>query len=267
MPKVQTNGITLNYEERGSGPPLILIMGITADHSVWEAHVEDWSRHFRCIMPDNRGVGLSDKPAGAYSSAEMADDIAGLMDELGIESAKVVGCSMGSIITQQLAIRHPQKVEAAVLMCTWARCDAYAKSVFNHMETIKARLTPPEFMGYIQLLIFGKKHWDENAADLAEGRKDALNQQIPQPLVGLSGQAHACRDHDVYDRLGEITCPTLVIGGEDDIFTPRWMSEEVHAALPNSELYLYPDAGHGFHFENIEDFNQRVRGYLLAPEI
>ena len=262
MPTVQTNGITLNYEERGSGEPVICIMGITADHSVWEAHVEDWSQHFRCILPDNRGVGLSDKPAGDYSSAEMADDIAGLMDELGIESAKVVGCSMGSIITQQLALRHPSKVSAAVLMCTWARCDAYAKSVFNHMETIKARLTPPEFMEYIQLLIFAKKHWDENASDLADGRADALNQQIPQPLVGLKGQASACRDHDVLSQLGDIKVPCLVIGGEDDIFTPKWMADEVHAALPNSELFLYENAGHGFHFENIEDFNQRVRNWL-----
>ena len=262
MPKVQTNGIFLNYEECGSGEPLILIMGITADHRVWEVHADAWSQHFRCIMPDNRGVGLSDKPAGPYSSADMADDIAGLMDALGISSAKVVGCSMGSIITQQLALRHPAKVSTAVLMCTWARCDAYAKSVFNHMETIKARLTPPEFMEYIQLLIFGKKHWDENTQDLADGRADALNQQIPQPLGGLSGQAHACRDHDVYDRLGKISCPCLVIGGENDIFTPRWMSDEVHAALPNSELFLYPDAGHGFHFENLEDFNQRVLDWL-----
>lgn len=264
MPKVETNGITLNYEERGNGDPLICIMGITADHSVWEAHVEEWSQDFRCILPDNRGVGLSDKPEGDYTSATMADDIAGLMEVLDIPSARIVGCSMGSIITQQLALRHPEKVKSAVLMCTWARCDAYAHQIFEHMKTIKARLTPEEFMNYIQLLIFGKPHWDAHAEELAEGRLEANNQQIPQPLVGLLGQAAACQTHNALDRLGEITCPHLVIGGEIDLFTPKWMSEEVHAALPNSELFLYPDAGHGFHFENLEDFNQRVSKWLLA---
>ena len=85
------------YEERGQGDPLIMIMGITAPGAVWEAHADDWSQHFRCIMPDNRGVGASDKPEGDYSSEMFADDYAGLMDQLGIEKARVVGVSMGSV--------------------------------------------------------------------------------------------------------------------------------------------------------------------------
>ena len=83
MPTVETNGITMNYEERGDGDPVLMIMGITAPGAVWEAHADDWSEHFRCIMPDNRGVGDSDKPAGDYSSEMFADDYAGLMDQLG----------------------------------------------------------------------------------------------------------------------------------------------------------------------------------------
>lgn len=106
-------------------------MGITARGAVWEKHAEHWARDFRCILPDNRGVGLSDKPAGPYTSAEMADDCAGLLAALGIAKARVVGCSMGSIIAQQLALRHPQRVQSAVLMCTWGRCDRYAFDVFG----------------------------------------------------------------------------------------------------------------------------------------
>ena len=92
---------------------------------------DEWQKDFRCILGDNRGVGESDKPEGPYTSEMMADDYAGLLDELGIESARVVGCSMGSIIAQQLALRHPEKVKSAVLMCTWSRCDRYAVSVFE----------------------------------------------------------------------------------------------------------------------------------------
>src|SRR6202453_3106721 len=108
MPFVESNGIKLYYEEHGTGDPLLLLMGITARGAVWQKHADEWSKEFRCIVPDNRGVGLSDKPAGVYSTEQMADDSAGLLSALGIESARVVGCSMGSTIAPQLALRHPQ---------------------------------------------------------------------------------------------------------------------------------------------------------------
>lgn len=266
MPQVETNGIRMHYEELGSGDPVIMIMGITAPGAVWEAHAADWSEHFRCIMPDNRGVGRSDKPPGAYSSEMFADDYAGLMDALGIAQARVVGVSMGSIIAQQLMLRHPAKVRSAVLMCPWARCDRYAKSIFKHMEDCKARLTPAEFMEWIQLLIFTKPFWDNDDAwqSLIDGRAAAGEDPSPQPLHGLKGQAAACVNHDTFARLGEIQAPCLVIGGKDDIFTPRWMAEEVAAGIPGCELHLYDNAGHAFHWEALDDFNPRVRQWLQA---
>lgn len=256
----------MHYEVHGVGEPLICIMGITAPGEVWEEHVKVWGQSYECIMPDNRGVGLSDKPEGAYSSAMMADDYAGLMDELGIESAHVVGCSMGSIIAQQLALRHPAKVKRVVLMCSWARCDAYAKSVFSHLQVLKEKVNAAEFMEYIQLLIFHKRSWDdaEMRASLEEGRREALQNDNPQPLHGLRGQAAACIDHDVLFDLPRLQAPCLVIGGEDDVFTPRWMAEEIDAALPKSELHLYPQSGHAFHWENLDDFNERVLRFLAG---
>lgn len=268
MPTIETNGINLHYEERGSGEPLICIMGITAAGSVWELHVEEWQKHFRCIIVDNRGVGLSDKPVGPYTTAMMADDYAGLMDELGIESAFVVGCSMGSTIAQQLAIRHPAKVKKSILMCTWARCDRYATAVFEHMKTIKARLTADEFMNYIQLLIFAKAWWDDDAnhQSMMEGRMEARNDPNPQPLHGLEAQAAACIGHNTLAQLPSIKCPCLVIGGKDDIFTPKWMAEETSAAIPNSRLHLYDGAGHAFHWECIDDFNVRTVEWLKGSD-
>ena len=266
MPIVKANGININYEEMGSGEPLLLIMGITAPWSVWEKHSDFWSQTFRCIMPDNRGVGYSDKPAGDYSSEMMADDHAGLLRELGIEKARVVGVSMGSVIAQQLALRHPDLVQSTVLMCPWARCDAYAKGLFNLMVNTKARLTPDEFMEYIQLLIFAKESWDNQMTynGFLAGREDAANDSNPQPLHGLVGQAVACMEHQVVDQLKDIACPALVIGGEQDIFTPQWMAREVADGIPNAQLHLYPGAGHAFHWERIEDFNPRVRDWLVA---
>ena len=264
MPHVETNGIQMYYEEAGTGDPLIMIMGITARGEVWEAHREAWKNDFRCIMPDNRGVGLSDKPPGNYSSEMMADDYAGLMDALGIAQARVVGVSMGSIIAQQLCLRHPQKVKSTVLMCPWARCDRYASSVFEHMKICKAHLAPEQFLEWIQLLIFTKPFWDNDAAyqDMVGGRGDFRNNPLPQPLHGLEGQAAACVNHNTLAQLGQIQQPSLVIGGKDDIFTPLWMGEEVANAIPNCDRHFYDNAGHAFHWEAMDDFNPRVLDWL-----
>lgn len=267
MPIHTCNDFNMYYEVHGGehgGDPLLCIMGITGTASVWKDHVEVWSRHHRCITPDNRGVGQSDKPPGDYSASMMADDHAALLDGLGVKRAHVIGCSMGSIIAQQLALRHPDKVKSLVLMCPWARCDAYAKSVFRHMVEAKAHLTPAAFIEWIQLLIFHKRSWDdpEMHAAMLEGRETAATDPCPQPLHGLVGQAAACVNHQALDQLPRITAPAWVVGGEDDIFTPRWMAEEIHAALPNSTLHLFPESGHAFHWENLEAFNQGVLDFV-----
>ena len=264
MPSVSSNGVNIYYEVRGSGEPLLLIMGITAPGSVWEKHVAAWEGDFKCILIDNRGVGQSDVPPGPYSSLQMAADCVAVLNDLGIAAAHVAGVSMGSIIAQQIAIHHPAKVKSLVLMCPWARCDHMAKSIFEHMVTCKQKFTAAEFSRYIQLLIFSKETWDNNYESLVEDQQQALQDPNPQTLEGLEGQAAACIGHDVLDRLHSISCPTLVLGGTADQFTPQWMTEEVAGAIRKSELILYPEAGHAFHWEYLEEFNQQTTAWLLA---
>jgi pimeloyl-ACP methyl ester carboxylesterase len=265
MPFIKTNGINLYYEERGSGDPLLLIMGITATGSVWEKHVNHWQQSFRCITADNRGVGLSDSPEGPYTTAMMADDFAGLLDALQIKKIRVVGVSMGSTIAQQLALRHPEKVISLVLMCPWARCDNMAKGIFENMVNCKKAFDAEAFTLFIQLLIFSKSSWDNEAmhAGMLEDRKQAALNPPVQTLEALTAQAAACTSHNVHDQLHKISQPVLVIGGREDIFTPEWMASEVAAAIPNAELYLYPQSGHAFHWEQLADFNERIKHWLL----
>jgi pimeloyl-ACP methyl ester carboxylesterase len=194
----------------------------------------------------------------------MADDYAGLICRLGLERARIVGCSMGSTIAQQLALRYPELVRSLVLMCPWARCDSYAKAVFQHIVDCKARLRPEEFLEYIQLLIFSKGSWDDATirGEMVESRVQMKFNPDPQPLHALEAQATACSDHDVYALLPKIRCPSLVIGGASDIFTPVWMAREVASQIPGSDLYLYDAAGHAFHWERLDDFNCRVLEWL-----
>ncbi|WP_209329989.1 alpha/beta fold hydrolase [Lunatimonas salinarum] len=264
MPTVNANGIDIYYETRGSGEPLLLIMGITAPGSVWEKHAAAWEKDFTCILMDNRGVGRSSKPAGPYSTELMADDCAALLDALGIPKVRVAGVSMGSTIAQQLAIRHPEKVKSMVLMCPWARCDQKARAIFELMVDCKARFRPEEFSRFIQQLIFSKASWDdpETFQGMLADRKAAAADPNPQPLVGLEGQAAACMDHQVLEELKKLQVPTFVVGGDADEFTPKWMTEEVAEAIPGSELHIYKDSGHAFHWENLADFNRRVGDWL-----
>ena len=115
MSTAQINGIDIYYEEHGHGDPLLLIMGLAADSVAWMFQLPDFSEHYRTIVFDNRGVGRSSKPAGLYTIAQMAADAAGLLDHLKIERALVVGVSMGGMIAQELALRHPKKVRGLVL--------------------------------------------------------------------------------------------------------------------------------------------------------
>lgn len=266
MPSVLTNGLNINYEIHGEGPPLLMIMGITAPGAIWEKHLNYWKNYFTCIIMDNRGVGDSDKPIGPYSTVEMANDCNGLLEALQITNVSVVGVSMGSTIAMQLYLSYPHKVSAMVLMCPWARCDAMAKAIFSHMIAIKEKLQPDEFARYIQLLIFHKSSWDntELHQEMINARLAALQDPKPQPFYALEAQAIACMEHDVLNKLSEIKVPCMVMGGKQDIFTPEWMSKEVADTIPGAVLHLYDHSGHAFHWENLEDFNVRVKDWLLS---
>ncbi len=262
MPKVNANGIQINYLERGEGEPLVLIMGLGADGPVWEAHVAEFEKHFRCIMPDNRGVGQSDAPAGSYSSETMADDIAALMDTLGIEKAHVAGISMGGIIAQQLSIRHPQKVQSQILIATWAKFDSYSSDVYNNLKKARKAMKFEDFMELLFLWIFTPAHYNKNLEELRNNMKNAGGYEFLQSQQGFDGQADACINHDTTKLLNKITQPTLVTAGTADIFVPYRFSKFLHDNIANSEMVDFEGWGHTHHWEDLEKFNSTCVEFL-----
>jgi pimeloyl-ACP methyl ester carboxylesterase len=262
MPTVVANGINIAYEECGQGDPLVLIMGLGADGTLWEEHVRSYSKHFRCILVDNRGAGRSDKPAGPYTTAMMAQDTAGLMDALGITQSRVAGISMGSAIAQQLALAFPHKVRSLVLISSWAQCDRYMKDVFEHLHRMRGVVSPEHFSQLLQLWIFTPKHYAAHYQDLVAGR--ALAPYSPMPDHAFAAQCAACSEHDVLVHLGKIQAPALITIGDADIFTPLRCSQAMQQRMPNAEMLVFPGFGHCHHWEDLKTFNEKTTAFLLS---
>ncbi len=262
MAMVRANGININYEERGQGEPLILIMGLGANGATWELHAQAYEKHFRCILMDNRGAGLSDKPLGPNTTAMMADDTAGLMDALGIEKARVAGISMGGAIAQSLALQHPGKVQRMVLVSTWARCNAYVKIVFKHFKKMRAAADTGDFMELLQLWIFAADHTAAHLDVLLQGQQEARENPIPMPQHAFNAQCDACITHDTLDRLDAIKVPTLITVGDTDIFTPFAFSKAIHDRISASELLVLERTGHAHHWEKLDEFNSKTTAFL-----
>ncbi len=263
MKYVNSNGTKIYYQERGQGEPLVLLMGFGADGNVWELHAAAYEKHFRCIILDNRGVGLSDQPPGPYSTAMMADDTAAVMDHLNIPQARIAGISMGGAIAQELALRHPEKVRALALISTWPRFNNYAKTVYQNLIKLRRTSKPGDFMELLQLWIFAPPHYEDNLADLEQGQQDAAAAENPQSQEGFEGQLHACMNHDTVDRLHRIKVPTLITIGSMDIFTPPPFSDLLHQHIEGSELITFPTGGHVHHWEDLERFNRVTTEFFL----
>ncbi len=253
--------VRLHYQETGKGEPLILIMGLGADGGLWEQHVEAYAQHFRCILLDNRGAGRSPQPAGPYSTEMMARDTLAAMDNLGIASARVAGISMGSGIAQSLALLAPERVQAMVLISSWAHCNQYMKDVFASFARIRQTTSIEHFMQLLQLWIFAPGHFDTNYTELLEGRRMAHFN--PMPNHAFAAQCEACIAHDTLEQLHKIHAPCLLTVGDMDIFTPPSCSEAMHKRLANSELAIFSGCGHCHHWEDIELFNQKTTKFLL----
>src|SRR5215813_9516492 len=147
MPKVNANGLTINYEQQGSGEALLLIPYLTADHACYAFQVAEYAKHFTCISMDLRGTGGTEVTAGAYSTADLADDVAALMQALGIRKAHVAGLSLGGAIGLWLAAKHPEMVTSLSVHSCWHKSDGFIEAVLTSWQTMaKAVGSVPEMV-------------------------------------------------------------------------------------------------------------------------
>jgi pimeloyl-ACP methyl ester carboxylesterase len=267
MPKAMVGDIQLYYEEHGRGEPLLLIMGLGASTLSWADQIPAFAREFRVIAFDNRGAGRSDKPAVHYSIAQFADDTAGLMDALAIDSAHVYGQSMGGFIAQELALRHPQRVTTLVLGSTSCGGRHAVAGAPENLAIIGMMnvLTPREAAEKGLPLLYSGKFIARHHEALVE--RSLREAELRPPSDAFGRQVQAAIRHKTFDRLADIRCPCLVITGSDDKIMPADNSFILAQQIPHAELAVLPDAGHGYLVEKAEESNTIVLEFLRRHRI
>ena len=258
-------GRKVYYESHGSGPghPLVLVMGLSGSCSGWNAlQVPDFSPHHRVIIYDNRGVGESEDPGGPFTTAELADDLAGLLVALDIPRAHVLGAFLGGMTAQEFALRHPDRLDRLILVGTFARADAKRRLLLEKWrEMARTGTDPAVFMR--ERLLWTLQDETLEQTDLVQ----AMAESFPGETLAmgpdlLARQCDACLGHDTFDRLRGIEHPTLVLCGRHDQLTPPKLHRELADELPNARLVTL---GHGAHLviaECAERFNATVLQFL-----
>ncbi len=252
MPHCLANGVSLYYELEGSGERLLFISGTGADlrhrPRVTDGPLVD---SFEVLAYDQRGLGQSGVPAWPYAMADFADDAAALLHEVGWQDCLVLGVSFGGMVAQELAIRHPQRVRRLVLACTSA--GGRAGSSFPLHELLD--LPPGDRLARQMELL--DTRWDEawrsahpdQVALIARRMDLGQRTQGAPPEQGIRNQLAARARHDTADRLGQITCPTLVCAGRFDGIAPPANSEFLSRAIPGARLAMF-DGGHIFFLQD-----------------
>jgi pimeloyl-ACP methyl ester carboxylesterase len=263
MPKVKANNITMNYDQQGTGQPLILIPYLSADHACYAFQVADYAKHFTCISLDLRGTGETDKTEGAYTTEHLADDVAAFMQAMSIPRAHVSGLSFGGAIGMWLAAKHPDKVISLSLHGAWPKTDAFARTVVEGWQVMaKALDNMPEMVirgifpwCFTPELFSAKPDYIESLANFVRSRP-------AQTLASFLQQCNAVINHDVQAQLSKITAPTQITFGRHDLVTSTRFADPMKHGIRNSELLIFEDCSHAPIYENVQEFNAKTLQFL-----
>ena len=260
MSHAEVAGRKLHYIREGEGEPLLLIQGLSGNHLHWGDDFLGLLRpHFETIVYDHRGIGHSAQVDGPFTIPDLADDAAGLLDALDIDSAHVMGISMGGMTAQELALRHPQRIRTLTLGCTYCGGEDNAlgdPAVLQRLAELMMSGQVDEAMRYGFEVNVSPEYASEPANFELVKRIAA---ELPASLEILMLQVQAIMSHDTSDRLGQIEAPTLVIHGTVDQMLPVSNAHAIAARIPGSRLEILEGIGHAFWWERPQESADFVR--------
>ena len=252
-------------DTRGEGSEVLLIAGLSDPAEAWTEQLEGLSESWRVTAFDNRGAGRTPLPDGPLTMASMADDAADVIQAIGADSVHVCGFSGGSMIAQELALRHPEVVRSLVLLSTFAEPDAYFRAVAESWRRLVQNATDDRAMLEDFLV------WIYTARAQEEGLVARVIDEIlefphPQSTEAFVAQLDAILGHSAYDRLPQIDAPTLVLAGDEDITTPARLGRVVADRIPGALFEVMPGEAHQPFQESPAAFNERVERFWRAVE-
>jgi pimeloyl-ACP methyl ester carboxylesterase len=262
---VTAGDVELWVDQRGAGTDVLLLAGLSDPAEAWTFQLDGLAHQHRLTAFDNRGAGRSPMPPKGFTVAGMADDAAAMLRSLGIERAHVAGFSGGSATAQHLALRHPELVRSLVLVSTWARMDAFGRSMIGMFKWL-AEVVPSErqMLEAFFLWIYTARAHEDGTVDAIID--EALAFPHPQSPEAFVRQLEAWEVHDTVDRLAEVAVPTLVVAGGEDIMTPVRLGRAVAEGIPGAELVLLEGEAHQPFQEAPEAFNQLVLDFWARVE-
>lgn len=255
--KVKANGIDINYAVEGAGPWLAMSHSLACDISMWDDQAALLAKRFKVLRFDTRGHGKTEAPRGAYTLDQLADDAKALLDAVGARDVHWVGLSMGGMIGQTLALKHPGTLKSLVLADTTSHYPEEAAPLWA------ARIKTAEAQGMEPLVQPTLERWFTEPYRKAQTARVAkIAESIRNtPVAGYVGCCHAIPKINVTARLKEIKCPALVIVGEQDPGTPPAMAREIQENLPGAQLVVIPSAAHIANVEQPEAFNRALTAF------
>lgn len=263
MPIVEAaDGTRLHYSVSGrrDGEPVLMIQGLGADSRGWIRQRLAFAARHRVIVFDNRGVGRSDRPPGPYDLEVMATDALTVLDAAGYADAHIMGASMGGVISQIIAVRHPERVRSLILACTACRQLPWRRELLAEWADVADRDGMGGFTTFAVRWVIGPRSLRRFLPAL--GLIGTLAKNLTADSFLAQVQAILATDDDVRFELRGIRVPTLVLVGSQDILTPLGDSEEIADLIPGAELAVIGGGAHGFMFEHASAFNRTALDFL-----
>jgi len=252
----------LHYIRRGAGAPLLLIQGMAGHHGLWgERFLSLLEPDFDVVAFDHRGIGRSDRAEAPFTIADLADDAAGVLTAVGWDDAHVMGISMGGMVAQELAVRHPDRIRTLTLGCTYAGPDGGTLDGPGPMRMMRAANAGGD-VGTILRAAYEANlspSFRADEAKFSEFVEVTLSQRVPSPVIMMQFQAVA--RHDAEARLRSVKIPTLVVHGTDDEMITAKNGDHVASLVPDARLEKFQDVGHLFWWEQPERTAELLRDH------
>jgi 3-oxoadipate enol-lactonase len=261
MPYAVVNGLRLHYLDEGEGFPLVLLHGFTTDSEFWREQISSFSPRCRVIAPDMRSHGKSEKPETKCTLEDLSDDLRGLLEDLEIDQAVLCGLSLGGMIAQIFAIEHPEMVRALVLCDTMSSAqNPVSQEIFDGWAKALSSGNLEGFFDTMPQFLF-----DQEFISSPRGSRfisDWRRRFLKLDGKALSQIALAMKGLD--EGLEEISAPTLIIVGSDDLLTPPVLSRRMHKLIPNSKILEIEGATHISNLTRGGEFNRALADFLDA---